>query len=450
MVLSIIIPYNLLVCSLLINTAIACKAVSHNENHKAGLTHYGIVDVTYNKYFPYREAYNNKVIPGCFKSGLSAENKDIQLVCKEHAFFLRPRSVISQWIKIQKQNGYLPITIKQFGIYNTHGKIIATDCNLPSTLYFSEKNSSTVTGIFISHSLNVKAYIFQKECTKEKSKINVTKDHLFYAKNRHNFIPAGKILPTDSLTSASGELIELSMKDTLKNDSQSEYILPQTVYNMELNRKNMYFVGAHKILVHNACLEDYFKHLKANGFVHSETDRHNQTWVSVKFDLSNAKHREKLPYYPLDEEKLLTAKSDKTLPGKIRARFKALGFNLLLPDSCGWKKTYRAALPMDLDAYMRLLPHFSDAVFISSESKMLTAMTGYNIIAQAQAQAQALAQALAQARIRELSINQAWEAQMKARVQQAHSEYNKYSCKELMQQFEEAHLAFKANQKYYD
>ncbi len=212
------------------------------------------IDFIYYDDFPYRVSYSNKVISGCQKT---INSKQIFILhCTEHIHLLRPKIVIERLQQLQKQYGWVPINIREFGINNVHAYITAIkNITLNTTaININKSKSSPVIAFFERHTLTVRTYTFKNIKTGTIHIINATPEHRFYVTNKKNFEPIQTIDSDDQLINAKGDQIKLICKNDRKNHCGVEYNrakVPVAVYNLEIYRKHRYFAGKDQILVHN-------------------------------------------------------------------------------------------------------------------------------------------------------------------------------------------------------
>ncbi len=212
------------------------------------------IDFIYYDDFPYRVSYFNKAIPGCQKT-INSQQIFI-LHCTEHIHLLRPNSLIERLQQLQKQHGWVPINIREFGINNVHAYIAAIkNITLNTTAININKSiSSPVIATFERHTLKVRTYTFKNIKTGTIHIINATPEHRFYVTNKKTFEPIQKIDADDRLINAKGDQIKLLCKNGRKNHCGIAYNrakYPVAVYNLEIYRKHRYFAGKDRILVHN-------------------------------------------------------------------------------------------------------------------------------------------------------------------------------------------------------
>ncbi len=212
------------------------------------------VDFIYYDNFPYKSSYANKTIADCKKA--SNSNKIAILRCTEHMHLLRPKTRVRQWQKEQKRQGWVPVTIKEFGIDDVHGHITAIKPTSVNTTHLNIKQShhSPVIATFVRHVLEVQTYTFKDLKTGKLSKVTATPNHKFYVANKKEFESIQAISSKDQLVSATGHQVQLVCGSDKENHCGTNYGVkgvPVTVYNLEVYRQHRYFVGKEQLLVHN-------------------------------------------------------------------------------------------------------------------------------------------------------------------------------------------------------
>ncbi len=212
------------------------------------------VDFIYYDYFPYKDSYSNKTIPGCKK-----DNNDhgvTVLRCIEHMNLLRPKTMVSQWLQEQQKHDLVQITIKEFGVNNVHGYITAIKPTTVNTTHLdiNRSHQSPAISLFVRHVLKARTYQFKNFNTEKISTISATPNHRFYVENHKAFVPIQNVSPKDNLISATGHKIHLLCKGNKNSHCGVSYGvkgIPVEVYNLEIYQKHRYFVGKGQILVHN-------------------------------------------------------------------------------------------------------------------------------------------------------------------------------------------------------
>ncbi len=212
------------------------------------------VDFIYYDNFPYKSSYANKTIADCNKA--SNSNKIAILRCTEHMHLLRPKTRVRQWQKEQKRQGWVPVTIKEFGIDDVHGHITAIKPTSVNTTHLNIKQShhSPVIATFERHVLEVRTYTFKDLKTGKLSKVTATPNHKFYVANKKEFESIQAISSKDQLVSATGHQVQLVCGSDKENHCGTNYGVkgvPVTVYNLKVYRQHRYFVGKEQLLVHN-------------------------------------------------------------------------------------------------------------------------------------------------------------------------------------------------------
>ena len=232
------------------------------------------IDLIYYDRFPYKKDYNGIKMPECTRAPARQRQKtgDV-LLCKEHIALLRPASVIKLWQRQQRLKGYIPFSMKEFGIINVHAYITGVKKYIPVMKNNTEPDSIHVTGKFIRYTREVNHYTIKDKQTNIISVVDATPTHPFYVKNKHKFIPISKVLPSDSLVTLSNHEAYLihsgSNNFPLKINNKKNKLT--CVYNIEIEKKHIYFISKLNILVHNPCktLVGYYDHLLENDIINT-------------------------------------------------------------------------------------------------------------------------------------------------------------------------------------
>ena len=261
----------------------ACNAMLYSPSTVTG--HQVEVDMVYMRLFPWHRAYKYKKIKDCSSVYIHEKNR-WALKCLEHIHLLRPEKTVQQWQYEQLHNGSVKLKPAVSRIGQVQAKVIRTTTskNIKSTS--SNAVAGKVTGIFISHGVDVRQYKFKNITTGHISTINATRNHQFYVKNKKTFIPLAKILSGDLLVTETGEIIRL----VCTGKRQTHCGLPYnktgitSVYNIEIDKKHTYLVGEQHILVHNTCLRGirkFFSRCRRNNgrLTLSDTGAGNETGV---------------------------------------------------------------------------------------------------------------------------------------------------------------------------
>ena len=228
------------------------------------------IDLIYYDRFSYKKSYDEMAMPECIRSPISKKQKgSIFLLCREHITLLRPASVIKLWQRQQRLKGYIPFSMKEFGIINVHAYITGVRKYISMTKNNITPDSAHVTGKFIRYTEEVNHYTIKDRQTNAISVINSTPNHPFYVINKHKFIPISRVLTSDSLVTLSSHQAHLMYPEdnhySFGINSKKNTLVH--VYNIEIEKKHIYFIGKLNILVHNPCpvLKAYYTMLKSEN-----------------------------------------------------------------------------------------------------------------------------------------------------------------------------------------
>ena len=213
------------------------------------------VDMVYYIDFPWHKKYENKIVRGCHLFFLHSGNKVLR--CEENISLLRPRHIIKSWQKQQYQMGFLPLTIKEFGIKNVRG-YIKKNKSVPLNIsppYGQNTEARSVIGRFVRHVTDVRKYQFRNTVTGKLSSILATPNHPFYVKNRRRFIPLEAILSEDEMVQRNGQIIKMICSYGSHCGAQAKEGIV-SVYNLEIAQRHTYFLGHDFILAHNPCTRE--------------------------------------------------------------------------------------------------------------------------------------------------------------------------------------------------
>ena len=212
------------------------------------------VDVFYYKDFPYRQRYAHHEINGCIKMPATGIVR-----CREVISQFIKESTMRRWLRIQNKNGYLPLTMKEFGVIDAQAHIgKVTPVKFPPI----NKKSATanlynkpITKIFIRHVLHVKIYTFKNMETNVVFTVEATPEHPVYSASRQKFIPVSKLSSKDHLLSENGQKIKLLCQQGIKKDCGLPFNQGgiTSVYNVEVSQRHTYFIQSERLLVHNGC-----------------------------------------------------------------------------------------------------------------------------------------------------------------------------------------------------
>ena len=208
--------------------------------------------LTYQHYFFCSKKCQKNTFENCSK----ITGQPYGLICFETVTLIRPKILADQWRKEQYKQGYIDLTIKEFGIEHARTHITSVMPFISGACKTNSYNKDTelVTGIFKRHSLNVYKYTFKNTDTGKFSILRATPNHRFYVKDRQAFLAIKNITKKDTLITSNGSSIKRVYfdKNTEITDSDKTNI-PTLVYNLEIQKKHTYFAGSDNILVHNTC-----------------------------------------------------------------------------------------------------------------------------------------------------------------------------------------------------
>ena len=249
---------------LIISMIIQILTVPFSHTKTATATSWKAVDLVYFQDFPLPADKSGHNIPGCLVALDALPAFGFRLIpvlrCKEQIHLLRPDSVIQNWKKNQAKNGFVKMSLPEFGLSHVKAKItkIAAISDDKLQLHaMQNKNTDQVTGTFIRHSTSVKKYRFKGESTGHIITVNVTDNHRFYIINKGVFISIKAISPTDRLITAAGNTVKLLCRENQLHDcgQADRFQQPAQVYNLEVSQRHTYFINNAAILVHNACAQ---------------------------------------------------------------------------------------------------------------------------------------------------------------------------------------------------
>ena len=249
-------------CLLCTNVNAATSSVSffHGQLHNNPVVAENMlkVDIFYYRDFPYSQRYAHQEIKDCIKIPARGIVR-----CKEFISLVRSESQVNDWLHSQYEKGYLPLTMKSFGVTNTRGHI-----NKAAPAGFLSVNKKMdnlktpyvpATGIFIRHAIDVRQYTFKNLKTNMVFSVKATPEHPVYSASRHVFVPVSQLFPEDILLAANGEKIQLLCRHGINQGIKNGCSVPVNkggitrVYNIEVSQRHTYFVQSEKLLVHNHC-----------------------------------------------------------------------------------------------------------------------------------------------------------------------------------------------------
>ena len=259
--------YILFTAFLLVN-----KGYAFNNRKLAAQNNQKKIDLVYYDRFPYKKSYDGIKIPECIRApARKGQRTSDVLLCKEHIALLRPASVIKLWQRQQRLKGYIPCSMEEFGIINVHAHITGVKEYTQVMKNNITPDSTHVTGKFIRYAREVNRYTIKDKQTNITSAVDATPNHPFYVTNKHAFVPISKVLSSDSLVTLSNHEAHLirSGSNNFPFETNSKKNTLTRVYNIEIEKKHVYFISNLNLLVHNPCkiLHDYYLLLKKKNIV---------------------------------------------------------------------------------------------------------------------------------------------------------------------------------------
>ena len=246
---------------LIISMIIQILTVPFSHTKTTTAASWKTVDLVYFQNFPLPADKSGYNTPDCLVALDTLPTSGFRpipvLRCKEQIHLLRPDSVVQNWKKNQTKNGFIKMSLPEFGLTYVKAKITKITAIAAGKLQLyamQHKNTDQVTGKFIRHSTNVRKYRFKEEKTGRIITINATDNHLFYVKNKHAFVPVKDISLIDQLITKTGGQIRLLCSDNRRHNcghKTAQFAQPTPVYNLEIRLQHTYFVTDTAILVHN-------------------------------------------------------------------------------------------------------------------------------------------------------------------------------------------------------
>ena len=236
--------------------------ISEDNSLPVGLGRLKEIDHAYYQYFPCHGLNCHRSVKGCrliYRSAVSESVSHWFFQCTATMQFLRPVEAVKRW-QIEKRGGELSTKVKNLSLSSVQSRIAAISKTTADSalLPLAGQSQSMVTGKFRRYVSDVRQYTFRTIKTGVISKVNSTPGHLFYVKSRQGFVPVTDVASRDKLITASGEQVVL-----LCHPGQKKHCgvpinsgLPVPVFNFEVYRRHVYFVGDTAVTVHNLCGND--------------------------------------------------------------------------------------------------------------------------------------------------------------------------------------------------
>ncbi|WP_116963997.1 polymorphic toxin-type HINT domain-containing protein [Fastidiosibacter lacustris] len=162
------------------------------------------------------------------------------------------------WLRansLDKIESDVNLSIPEFGVENVQVTVTAIQfIKLDiSGIDWSIDRKRPVISLFKRYAEDVRIYTF-KDDLGNIEQINATPNHPFYIKNKGAFVEIDKVLASDELLSQTGKQVKLVCPVGQNSSCGKPYNKssePIIVYNLEVYREHIYFVGDLDVLVHN-------------------------------------------------------------------------------------------------------------------------------------------------------------------------------------------------------
>jgi hypothetical protein len=185
------------------------------------------------------------------------------------------------WLKdngIDEVGNKAVFSLPEFGVESVEVEVVSV---LPTTVDTSRvdwavEKSRPVIGKFKRYAEDVRTYTF-RDASGNVETINVTPNHPFYVKNKGEFVAIDDVASSDELIDQLGKSIKLSCplgKEISCGEQYNKSGKPVVVYNLEVYKNHVYFVGGDALLVHNNCVFDNEAYISSIGKTSTNTDGH--------------------------------------------------------------------------------------------------------------------------------------------------------------------------------
>jgi len=135
-----------------------------------------------------------------------------------------------------RQGGIVQLDYPEFGAVGSAEVLAILPC--PE---IEQGQGEVVTGTFTHSSGDILDILI----TGESKPIGTTGNHPWWSEDRQKFVEASELKPGETLRTAAGKLTQIV--------SITPRASAETVYNLEVNREHVYYVGESGLLVHNTC-----------------------------------------------------------------------------------------------------------------------------------------------------------------------------------------------------
>ena len=228
-----------------------------------------IVHIIYYHYLPWHASYLHTDHEGCIRSQKNTGKKNTAVLkCMEQFKLLVSAQTAREWLSMQQRQGYFSLTINSFGLHKVHAHVLAAPFYRP---YPGSMQAGMVSGISSRHVTDVRKYFIKNRYTQTVTAMTVTPDHLFYAVNKHAFIPIKEISADDVFITKDSYRAGLVCKAGKRNHCGIPWHRGEVtlVYNLEVNWGHQYFAGRDGLLVHNICNLARYLQEKLPGMVYT-------------------------------------------------------------------------------------------------------------------------------------------------------------------------------------
>ena len=230
-------------------------SISGDNSHPVTSEKLKEVTLAYYQYFPCHGLSCRRHVKGCrvvYRSAISGLPGRRFFQCTAIRQFIRP----VETVKSVKNRHTSSVHSRMIAIRETAANRVLPPLPWPS--------QNRVTGKFKRYVTDVRQYKFKTIKTGVISTVNSTPGHLFYVTGRHRFMPVTDISSQDRLITASGEQVQLLCRPKQKKHCgvPLNQGLPVAVFNFEVYRRHVYFIGDTAVMVHNMCGNDKQNQIK--------------------------------------------------------------------------------------------------------------------------------------------------------------------------------------------
>ena len=165
-----------------------------------------------------------------------------------------------RWLHLHdmdKVGNVVTLSIPEFGVVDVKAQVVRVKPTNIDTrgVDWAKMRSSPVIGRFKRYAPVVNTYTFMDVQGKTEH-IHATPNHPFYVVNKHRFLQITNVSRNDHLINDKGQYLKLVCVSGRMKHCGVRYNLKGSaipVYNLEIFRRHMYFIGNNNILVRNNC-----------------------------------------------------------------------------------------------------------------------------------------------------------------------------------------------------